>query len=97
MDALQQLASDAQYAAAILLNGSDIELIDLDRPETAKTISAARGLAFVGVIAMLKGQPRMTLEQPLDGETARAVIQAFTHHVRRCTRCWAAPVDRHEN
>lgn len=88
LDAVERLAWDAKHAAAILLNGSDIELVDLQTAETAKNISAARDLAFVGVIGMLQGEPRMALETPMDAETVTAVTQAFLHHVRE-TGTWA--------
>jgi hypothetical protein len=80
MDAQEQLAWDAEFAVGILLNGTDVELINLSGPPLTPDTSwslAHRGLSFVGAMGLLNGQPCLRLEAALTREQERLITQAF--------------------
>jgi hypothetical protein len=101
VDKFEQLARDAEYAVAILANldTHDTQFVDLQAvPTDAARTFAGRGLDFVGVVGLVKGQPRVALAVELDAESITAITQAFIHHVRKLSAAtWAVPPDRNAN
>jgi hypothetical protein len=66
-------------------SSGDFELVDLDAtpdklPEVKAAIEA-RGLEFLGTVAILDGQPRSALADPLDTPTIEALAEAYNRHV----------------
>jgi len=97
MDAQEQLVWDAEVAAAVLANGSDVELIDIQPVLADKARSfAERGLACVGVIGLVDGEPRVALDVEMDSETVATITKVFVAHVRKNVR-WTAQPDLNAN
>ena len=93
MDKFQQIAADAEYAVVILANlgTRDFQLVDVQpvAEDTARTF-AGRGLSFLGCIGLVKGQPRVAVDEELDAESIAHLTQAFLAHLRKNIR-WTAP------
>jgi hypothetical protein len=84
-DKFQVLAMQADFAVCILANDTltDLELLNVALPEpdeqTAREFDS-RGLKFIGVAAIVKGQPRTALEVPLDPNLMARLSTAFIAH-----------------
>ena len=66
-------------------SSGDFELVDLDAapvtlPEVKIAIEA-RGLAFLGTVAILDGKPRSALADPLDTPTITSLAEAYNRHI----------------
>lgn len=84
LDKFEQIAWDAEYGSVILSNGQDFELVDLGGEplsEDARLNLSKRGLAFVGLIALVGGRPRVALDTPLDPETGSRITAAFVRRI----------------
>jgi hypothetical protein len=82
LDKFEQLAWDAELAVAIFRNRetSDFELIDLAPLSNPHNLHA-RGMVFIGVVAILNCVPRVALDTPLDDATLAVLSQAFVRHI----------------
>jgi hypothetical protein len=81
-DKFQILATQGELAVCILANDNltDIELLNVSLPEPDEQRAREfdlRGLKFIGMAAIVKGQPRTALEVPLDPATIARLSSAF--------------------
>jgi len=101
MDKFQQLAHDAEFGVVVLANPDtrDYQFVDLHRgavsAETAKTY-AERGLSFLGVVGIVRGAPRVALEDELTPEFSAFLTQSLVAHWKKQIR-WTMPVDMNWN
>jgi len=84
-DKFQTLAMQADFAVCILANDTltDIELLNVALPEPEEQTARgfdSRGLRFIGMTAIVKGQPRTALEAPLDPAKMARLSAAFITH-----------------
>ncbi|SRR5258708_146353 len=82
LDRFERVVFDSQYSVCILGNGKDFELIDpcpLSEERTREL--SARHMAFLGVIGLQDGVPRVALACPLDDLTISALSAVFVHRI----------------
>ena len=98
LDKLQQIA-DAEFSVAVLANleTSDFQFVPVEpvAEDTAMSYHG-RGLAFIGLIGLVKGQPKCALDVPLESEDIAQLVQAFLAHLRKNMR-WIARPDMRAN
>lgn len=86
LDKFQQLASDAQFAVAVLgnLHTGDLELVNLGATSSADEQRGwrERRLGFIGVVGLIDGVPEVALAEVIDAETLSALSRAFARCVR---------------
>jgi hypothetical protein len=99
LDKFQHVVAASEYAAAILANldTNDTQFVDLSPvpAEQARTF-AGRGLCFIGVVGVVKGQPRVALAVELEERDISMLAQAFLAYMRKQAR-WVVPPDMHAN
>jgi hypothetical protein len=100
LDKFQQIAAKAEYTVVILsnLDTNDTQFVELQAeiPADLRRVFSERGLAWIGCIGLVNGQPRVALDVELDSENIAAITRAFVAYARRHAR-WTAQPDMNAN
>lgn len=84
MDRCEQLAFEAEYAAAVLSNGTDLALVALDGDSLSdgeRSDLQDKGFYFIGACGVVGGETRIALDAPLAVDPA-ALSRAYLEFIQ---------------
>jgi hypothetical protein len=93
---VEQLTADSEVSFGILANldTHDTEFVSLESiplPADKQRAFTARGLAFIGCVGLVAGQPRAALDLPLSEGEVDFIVAAFQSYTRKHLRWTMRP------